>query len=181
VVAEPVSSPDAPADSGNSGSNVVPETEAPTDTADPEQAPPAAPVDDVVAEEPDPETLVDDDSASDTDDTADDANPDAEADPEDPAEDEELTNDDIAATVAAMRADDELDGDEAVDGEEDPSLAPEPALTVFGCNVPSGPEEAVGGVIAGADYLLAAAGLFGLIVARARPKRRKRADREDTK
>jgi hypothetical protein len=181
VVAEPVPSPDAPADSGNSGSNVVPETEAPTDTADPEQAPPAAPVDDVVAEEPDPETLVDDDSASDTDDTADDANPDAEADPEDPAEDEELTNDDIAATVAAMRADDELDGDEAVDGEEDPSLAPEPALTVFGCNVPSGPEEAVGGVIAGADYLLAAAGLFGLIVARARPKRRKRADREDTK
>lgn len=82
-------------------------------------------------------------------------------------EDEEITEDDIAATVAAMRADDE----ELTDA--DPSIAPEPALTVFGCNVPTGGEEAVGAVTAGADYLIAAAGLFGLIVARVRPKRRK--------
>lgn len=90
------------------------------------------------------------------------------------SEDEEpVTEEDIAATVAAMRADDE---EADANGEEDASIAPEPALTVFGCNVPTGGDEAVGGVIAGADYLLAAAGLFGLIVARVRPKRRKNAD-----
>ncbi len=81
-----------------------------------------------------------------------------------------ITDDEIAATVAAMRADDDLEEEAAAEA----SLAPKPALTVFGCNVPTGGEEAVGGVVAGADYLLAIAGLFGLIVARARPTRRKR-------
>jgi hypothetical protein len=131
-------------------------------TADPEQVP-----------EPDDTG----DAADDTGDVVDD--PEAPAgDTETPAEDDaaeevtddaEVTEDDIAATVAAMRADDELD--DAT--EDDPSLAPEPALTVFGCNVPTGPEEAKGAVIAGGDYLIMVAGLFGLIVARARPKRRK--------
>jgi hypothetical protein len=81
--------------------------------------------------------------------------------------------DDIAATVAAMRAADEDLADNVEEGEEDPSIAPGTALTVFGCNLPTG-KEAVGGVIAGGDYLLAVAGLFGLIVARVRPKLRKR-------
>jgi hypothetical protein len=76
-----------------------------------------------------------------------------------------------------MRAEDEENFLDEGEGDGDGSLAPEPALTVFGCNVPTGgPEEAVGAVTAGADYLLAAAGLFGLIVARVRPKRRKDED-----
>ena len=91
-------------------------------------------------------------------------------------EDEEVTEEDIAATVAAMRADDEDNPFAEDEGNGDGSLAPEPALTVFGCNVPTGGDEAVGAVTAGADYLLAAAGLFGLIVARVRPKRRKNED-----
>ena len=77
------------------------------------------------------------------------------------------TEDDLAATVAAMRALDE--GGDAV--EEDSSLAPEPAFTLFGCNVPTGGEEAAGAVSAGGDYLIAVAGLFGLIIARVRPGR----------
>ncbi len=80
------------------------------------------------------------------------------------------TEDDIAATVAAMRAADEDLNDDTT---AEDVLAPEPALTVFGCNVPTGPEEAAGAVTAGADYILMAAGLFGLVVARVRPKRRK--------
>ena len=88
-------------------------------------------------------------------------------------EEEPVTEEDIAATVAAMRAEDE--DNLFAEDEGDGSLAPEPALTVFGCNVPTGgPEEAVGAVTSGADYMLAAAGLFGLIVARVRPKRRNR-------
>ena len=75
-----------------------------------------------------------------------------------------------------MRADDEDNPFAEDEGNGDGSLAPEPALTVFGCNVPTGGDEAVGAVTAGADYLLAAAGLFGLIVARVRPKRRKNED-----
>jgi hypothetical protein len=47
---------------------------------------------------------------------------------------------------------------------------------VFGCNVPTGPAEAAGAVTAGADYILMDAGLFGLVVARVRPKRRKDED-----
>ncbi|MEE8045412.1 MAG: hypothetical protein V3T49_01085, partial [Dehalococcoidia bacterium] len=90
---------------------------------------------------------------------------------EDRPDEADLTDDDLAATVAAMRADDDLDAD---DTGVDTSIAPGPALTVFGCNVPTGAEEAAGAVVAGADYLLMAAGLFGLIVARARPKNRKR-------
>jgi hypothetical protein len=143
----------------------VPETVEPTPvpdasaTVDPEAAPTPA--------DADP-------GASPADDTSDETP--TEADPVDDgsgepvAEEEEITEDDIAATVAAMRASDE---ELAEDGDADPSLAPEPALTVFGCNVPMGGEEAVGAVTAGADYLLAAGGLFGLIVARVRPKRRK--------
>ena len=44
---------------------------------------------------------------------------------------------------------------------------------MFGCNVPTGGDEAIGAVVAGADYLIMAAGLVGLIVARVRPKRRR--------
>lgn len=90
------------------------------------------------------------------------------------AEEEQVTEADIAATVAAMRAADEENAE--AEGEEGTSIAPEPALTVFGCNVPTGGDEAVGAVTAGADYIIAAAGLFGLIVARVRPKRRKSQD-----
>jgi hypothetical protein len=86
---------------------------------------------------------------------------------EEPVDEAELTDDDLAATVAAMRADDD---DEFA--EDSASLAPEPALTVFGCNVPTGGKEAVGA----GDYLLAVAGLFGLIVARVRPKRRRKGE-----
>ena len=96
----------------------------------------------------------------------------AEGEGEAPVDEADLTEDDLAATVAAMRADDE----DFQDGEEAASLAPEPALTVFGCNVPTGGDEAVNHVIAGGDYLLAMAGLFGLIVARVRPKRRREAE-----
>ncbi|MBT3555409.1 MAG: hypothetical protein HN926_03985 [Chloroflexi bacterium] len=71
-----------------------------------------------------------------------------------------------------------LAADEDLNGETSAEviLAPEPALTVFGCNVPTGPEAAAGAVLAGADYILMSAGLFGLIVARVRPKRRKDED-----
>ena len=74
-----------------------------------------------------------------------------------------------------MRADD----DDFAEDEDSDSLAPEPALTVFGCNVPTGRDEAVGAVIAGGDYLITAAGLFGLIVARVRPKRRRKTNDRD--
>jgi len=84
----------------------------------------------------------------------------------------DLTEDDLAATVATMRAADEYF---AEDGES-ASLAPEPALTVFGCNVPIGGKEAIGAVVSGGDYLLAVAGLFGLIVVRVRPKRRRKGE-----
>ena len=47
---------------------------------------------------------------------------------------------------------------------------------VFGCNVPTGPAEAAGAVTAAADYIIMAEGLFGLVVARVRPKRRKDED-----
>jgi hypothetical protein len=53
---------------------------------------------------------------------------------------------------------------------------PKPALTVFGCNVPTGPAEVAGVVTAAAYYIIMAAGLFGLVVARVRPKRRKDED-----
>ena len=43
-------------------------------------------------------------------------------------------------------------------------------------HVPTGPAEAAGAVTAGADYILMDAGLFGLVVARVRPKRRKDED-----
>jgi hypothetical protein len=134
---------------------VVPEPKAaPEDTpVDPEAAPtPAA--DEETAPAAEEEVVADDESG------------------EPAAEEEVVTEDDIAATVAAMRAEDELEAE--TDGEQGDSIAPEPALTVFGCNVPTGEEEAVGAVVAGADYLIAVAGLFGLIVARVRPKRRKR-------
>ena len=84
------------------------------------------------------------------------------------------TEDDLAATVAAMRTLDE-GGDAA---EEDSSLAPEPAFTLFGCNVPTGGEEAAGAVSAGGDYLIAMAGLFGLIIARVRPGRNQKHQEE---
>ncbi len=77
-----------------------------------------------------------------------------------------VTEEDLAATVAAMRA----SGEE----EPDPSLAPEPAFTVFGCNVPINGEDQANAVSAGGDYLIAMAGLFGLIVARVRPRRSKK-------
>jgi hypothetical protein len=154
AVVEPVPSPDTPAVPENVDPPVVPADT--SDPVDPEQVPVAAPVDT----------------------PPDDAETDPEAAPEVPAEDEDVSNDDIAATVAAMRADEDLEEDE--DEEDEPSIAPKPAFTVFGCNVPTGPEEAAVGVVAGADYLLAVAGLFGLIVARARPRRRKR-DNEDAK
>jgi hypothetical protein len=77
-----------------------------------------------------------------------------------------------------MRADDDLRTD---DTGVDTSIAPKPALTVFGCNAPTGPEEAAGVVAAGADYLLMVAGLFGLIVARAGPRIRKRRKSKDSK
>jgi len=93
--------------------------------------------------------------------------PPEEGEGEAPVDEAELTDDDLAATVAAMRADDD---DEFA--EDSASLAPEPALTVFGCNVPTGGKEAVGA----GDYLLAVAGLFGLIVARVRPKRRRKGE-----
>ncbi|MCZ6539910.1 MAG: hypothetical protein O6922_08820 [Chloroflexi bacterium] len=86
-----------------------------------------------------------------------------------------VTDDDLAATVAAMRALDE----EELAAEGDPSLAPEPALTLFGCNVPMSREEAARGVSAGGDYLIAAAGLFGLIIARVRPGRNRKGRKED--
>lgn len=79
--------------------------------------------------------------------------------------DAELTEEDLAATVAAMRADDDLD---------EPNIAPKPALTVFGCNVPTNLEESENAVSAVGDYVIAVAGLFGLIVARVRPGRRKK-------
>lgn len=82
-----------------------------------------------------------------------------------------VTDDDLAATVAAIRALDE----EELAAEGDRSLAPEPALTVFGCNVPTGGKEVENAVTAGGDYLLTVAGLFGLmIVARVRPGRNKK-------
>ena len=81
-----------------------------------------------------------------------------------------VTDDDLAVTVAAIRALDE----EELAAEGDRSLAPEPALTVFGCNVPTGGKEVENAVTAGGDYLLAVAGLFGLIVARVRPGRNKK-------
>jgi len=148
----------------------------------PEDSPPATTPDDVIAV-PDPAEVP-------TPVPADDPPADTEAPPaegeEPPAESADVApvadvvdasseEEDIAATVAAMRAADE---DLAEDGEGTPSLAPEPALTVFGCNVPTGGKEAVGAVVAGGDYLLAVAGLFGLIVARVRPKRRKRDEDE---
>jgi len=98
--------------------------------------------------------------------------PPVEGEGEVPVDEAELTDDDLAATVAAIRADDE----DLAEGGEAASLAPEPALTVFGCNVPTAGEEAVGAVVAGGDYLLAVAGLFGLIVARVRPKRRRKGE-----
>ncbi len=141
---------------------VEPEDPAPED-AEPEAAP--NPED---SEEPVPAT----DDGGDSETPADDESADAASEDEEP-----VTEEDIAATVAAMRAEDEENFLDEGEGDGDGSLAPEPALTVFGCNVPTGgPEEAVGAVTAGADYLLAAAGLFGLIVARVRPKRRKDED-----
>ena len=103
---------------------------------------------------------------------------DAESTPADPVESTDsgggstesenpVTDDDLAATVAAMRA---LDGEEVVD----PSLAPEPAFTVFGCNVPIEGEETANAVSASGDYLIAVAGLFGLIIARVRPRRKQK-------
>ncbi len=97
--------------------------------------------------------------------------PDVETPPADADEGSEggegaVTEEDLAATVAAMRASDEE--------ELDPSLAPEPAFTVFGCNVPINGEDSANAVSAGGDYLIAMAGLFGLIVARVRPRRSKK-------
>ena len=86
-----------------------------------------------------------------------------------------VTDEDLAATVAAIRA---LD-DEELAAEEHPSLAPEPALTLFGCNVPTSRDEAARGVSAGGDYLIAVAGLFGLIIARVRPGRNRKVRKED--
>jgi hypothetical protein len=136
------------------------------DTVEPTAVPvAAAPVD--PEEAPVPDDAVD--PADDTAEEPTDAPDDGAVEDTDVGDSEE----DIAATVAAMRAADEDLNDET--SAED-VLAPEPALTVFGCNVPTGPEEAAGAVTAGADYILMAAGLFGLIVARVRPKRRKDED-----
>ena len=101
---------------------------------------------------------------------------------------EELTDEDIQATVTALRAGDEqaeaeLSDDEIEatvqalrlqDGEDlsSSSLAPEPALTVFGCAVPTGDNPEVQAVIPGADYIIMAVGLVSLVAARVRPKRR---------
>jgi len=105
---------------------------------------------------------------------------------------EELTDEDIQATVTALRAGDEqaeaeLSDDEIEatvqalrlqDGEDlsSSSLAPEPALTVFGCAVPTGDNPEVQAVIPGADYIIMAVGLVSLVAARVRPKRRDDAD-----
>lgn len=147
--------PDAESESG----------ELPAATEDVEQTPDPEQV-------PTPEETVAEETVAETSDAE------AETPPADPGESPEkaegstgdedaVTEDDLAATVAAMRA---LD-DEEFDAEELASLAPEPAFTVFGCNVPLHGEEAVNAVSAGGDYLIAMAGLFGLIIARVRPRR----------
>ena len=138
------------------------DSEEPTPPVEPEEVPdptaaPDPPVEDPPAEDPPTE-----DPPADTE-----TEP-AEGEGEVPVDEADLTEDDLAATVAAMRANDE----DFAEDEADASPAPEPALTVFGCNVPTGGKEAVNHVIAGGDYLLAVAGLFGLIVARVRPRRR---------
>lgn len=142
---------------------VVPE---PAATAIPEAAEPTAVPEDSTPVDPESVPTPEDSEAATTEDEV--------VEPIDEDREPDVTEDDIAATVAAMRAvDEELQDDTGVDTG---SLAPEPALTVFGCNVPTGGDEAVGAVTAGADYVLAVAGLFGLIVARVRPKRRKKED-----
>jgi hypothetical protein len=126
-------------------------------TPDPEQVPTpedtAAETPDATAESPPAEP----DSSS----------PDGE---EGAVDESQLTEDDLEATVAAMRADD----DDEFEAEQEASLAPEPAYTVFGCNIPLSGEEADHAVSAGGDYIIAAAGLFGLIVARVVPRRKRK-------
>ncbi len=88
------------------------------------------------------------------------------------AEDEPpVTEDDISATVAALRAADEEAAE--AEGEDGVTIAPEPALTVFGCNIPTGGDGSVRVMTATGDYLIMLAGLLGLVVARVRPNRRK--------
>ena len=147
-------------------------TSEPADSVDPEPAATAAP--ESIEPTPVPEDSVpaDPETVPTPEDSETPTAEDAADEPPAEAEEEVVTEDDIAATVAAMRAaDEDLQDDTGVDSG---SAAPSPALTVFGCNVPTGPEEAAGAVIAGGDYLIAVAGLFGLIVARVRPNRRKR-------
>jgi hypothetical protein len=122
--------------------------------ADPEQVP--------TPEAPDPEQTDTEEPGVET--------PPADADEGSEGGEGAVTEEDLAATVAAMRAFDEE--------ELDPSLAPEPAFTVFGCNVPINGEDAANAVSAGGDYLIAIAGLFGLIVARIRPGRSKKHRKE---
>jgi len=183
VVAAPTPEPEEPSTPVEADPETVPtegEGEDNSPPVEPEKVPDPVVEEDPPAEDPPAE----DPPAEDT--TADTETQPAEGDEEVPVEDgeeappaegearpdeAELTEDDLAATVAAMRADDDDDF-----AEDSASLAPEPALTVFGCNVPTAGEEAVGAVVAGGDYLLAVAGLFGLIVARVRPKRRRKSE-----
>ena len=154
---EPVPTPTPAAEPESSGGAAAPQDAEPT--VEPEQVPTpeVQGAVETVADNSDTETEV---PPAETDDKSKDGDGSAES--EDP-----VTEDDLAATVSAMRALDE----EQLDGGGDASLAAEPAFTVFGCNVPTGGEEAANAVTAGGDYLIAMAGLFGLIIARARPRR----------
>jgi hypothetical protein len=154
----------------------------PESTAEPVVTPEAAPT-------PEPEQVVDPEPVADSEPTSE-SDPEAAPTPDRESGDaeEELPDEDIQATVTALRG-----GDEQVDAEltEDEveatvqalrlqddedlssgSFAPEPALTVFGCAVPTGDDPDVQAVIPGADYIIMAVGLVGLVAVRVRPKRR---------
>ncbi len=154
----------------------------PESTAEPVVTPEVAPT-------PEPEQVVDPEPVADSEPTSE-SDPEAAPTPDGESGDaeEELTDEDIQATVTALRG-----GDEQVDAEltEDEveatvqalrlqddedlssgSFAPEPALTVFGCAVPTGDDPDVRAVIPGADYIIMAVGLVGLVAVRVRPKRR---------
>jgi len=155
------------------GSTVVPE---PVATPEPETADPTVVPDVSTSVTPEAVPTATDDSKTPTENSTEEPT----VMPDDTASDESAVPttaaEDIAATVAAMRAADEELNDAGTEGGE--ILAPEPALTVFGCNVPTGEAEAAGAVTAGADYLIAVAGLFGLIVARVRPRRRQDSEQQ---
>ncbi len=153
---ESVPTPEPTAEPENSEFPAAPEDAG--QSVDPEQVPPP--------EEDNPDAAAAENPDADSEAPA--VDPDSEGD--EAGREDSVTEDDLAATVAAMRAID----DEAVEGEENQAPEEDPVFTVFGCNIPLNGEEATNAVSAGGDYLIAAAGLFGLIVARVRPGRRKR-------